>query len=78
MKIKIMLKDPDGVYEALQEAAEESLGDAAIGLSARTIEQLVEKRQEELDTACEKWIEYSEYVQIEIDTDAGTAIVLPA
>jgi hypothetical protein len=31
--------------------------------------------EDELWDACEKWVEYKEYIRIEIDTEAGTATV---
>ncbi len=31
--------------------------------------------ENELWDACEKWVDYKEYVRIEIDTEAGTATV---
>lgn len=74
MKIKITLKDPDGVYESIKETAERSIGEVE-GLSDSEIEGLAEKRQESLSEKCRKWIQYGEYVRIEIDTDAGTARV---
>lgn len=74
MKLKITLKDPDGVYDSIKDAAESSVGDVT-GLSPAEINALAETRQEVLGSQCEPWIEYGEYVTIEIDTDAGTATV---
>jgi hypothetical protein len=72
MKIKITLKDPDGVSESLRDAAESSVPQ---GLTQSERESLTESRQERYGKACEPWIEYGEYVTIEIDTEAGTATV---
>ena len=74
MKIRITLKDPDGIYESMREAANESIAGVS-GLSGEEAEQLIEARREKIHDACEPWIEYGEYVTIEIDTEAGTAIV---
>ena len=70
MKLKITLKDPDGVYESIKDAAESSTGDTD-GLDDNELEELAQKLEEQ----CKPWIEYGEYVTIEIDTDAGTATV---
>lgn len=77
MKLTITLKDPDGVYEAIDDAAKTSLEGttAATALDKDEIEGLVEKRAAKLGEQCKKWIQYGEYVTIEIDTDAGTARV---
>ena len=74
MKIAITLKDPDGVYESIRDAANESVAGVS-GLSGEEVEQLIEARREKIYDACAPWIEYGEYVTIEIDTEAGTAIV---
>lgn len=73
MKIKITLKDPDGVYESLREAATNSI--TALELEKGEREDLIESRHERYGEECKQWIEYGEYVTIEIDTDAGTATV---
>ena len=77
MKLRITLKDPDGVYDCIREAAESSINEVS-GLSDTDVEQLVEVRMKDLSKKCATWIEYSEYVSIEIDTDNGTAIVVKA
>ena len=39
------------------------------------IENIVTERHDKAARLCRPWIKYGEYVTIEIDTDAGTAIV---
>jgi len=79
MKIKIHLKDPDGVYESINCAAKRSVEEIiGLKLSDSERESLVEGRHESMSESCSKWIKYGEYVTIEIDTDAGTAVVLPS
>lgn len=75
MKFTVTFKDPDGPYESIREAAANSLKGIK-GLSADERESLLETRIEELNEACSKWFSYSEYVSIEIDTEADTATVL--
>jgi len=75
MKIKITVKDPDGVYCSVKDAVEESLEDL-IGMSDEEIEGLVESRQEEQTDKLSKWIKYQEYIVIEFDTETMTARVI--
>jgi hypothetical protein len=74
MKLKITLKDPDGVYESIRAAAEYSLKDV-VGLSSNEKDALADQRHGQIAEKCSPWIEFNEYVTIEIDTDSGTAVV---
>jgi hypothetical protein len=67
------MKDPDGVYECVDMAVMGSLPD---GLSEHEREALRGCRREEVDRVLRRWVEYGEYLVVEIDTDAGTAIVV--
>lgn len=75
MKFKVIMKDPDGVYDSLQQAAEDSVD--VKGLDEDEVESLVESRKEKLKETLKKWFEYSEYLTVEIDTDAMTCVVVP-
>ena len=75
MKIKITFKDPDGVSNSLDESVRNSLLPLVEQLSKQEFEQLVETRLEEVSDKIAKWIEYGEYLTVEIDTDTDTAIV---
>jgi len=75
MIINITLKDPDGVYDAIQDAAEEQVKNIS-NVTATEKRQLIESRHTQIDKELEPWIEYSEYVRIQIDTEAKTATVL--
>lgn len=61
MKIKIVLKNPDSVWDSLTDA----------GLDPNNLDETPE-----IKSAISKFVEFMEYVTIEIDTDAGTARVL--
>lgn len=76
MKIKIHLKDPDGFYESIQQSVKESLKELS-SLSPREKESIEEVRTEEVNDFLGKWVEYGEYVTLEFDTEAKTAVVLP-
>ena len=41
------------------------------------VEDLTEDEQAEVKSACEKFVEYGECLTIEIDTETGTAEVIP-
>lgn len=75
MKFVVMMKDPDGVYDSIMQAATESL-ESIPDLSPNEREALLETRIDTIKKTTSKFFEYGEYVRIEIDTDAGTAVVL--
>jgi hypothetical protein len=78
MKIRLYLKDPDGVYEALVDAAEAELElSPSDGLSSQIRKDMLQCKVGELMKVVTGWVEYGEYVKIEIDTEAKTAIVVP-
>lgn len=74
MKFRITMKDPDGVYDGITEAVESSL--VGLKLTSDELKHLQELRQEEITDRLEKWFEYGEYLEVEIDLDAGTATVV--
>ena len=68
------MKDTDGVDDAIVEAAARSV--AGMKLDDDEREQLYETRREKIGEQLQKWFEYGEYIAIDIDLDAGTAIVV--
>lgn len=74
MKFRVTMKDPDGVGDAIKEAARRSV--AGMKLDADELEQLEETRREKIDEQLRKWFEYSEYLKVDIDLEAGTATVV--
>jgi len=74
MKIEITLKDPDGFYEAIREAAEKQVA-LINGISEYEAETLIENRHESISEYLSRWVEYGEYVTIEFDLDNATATV---
>lgn len=75
MKYRIMLKDPDGVYESVKDEVSRSIPE---GLGDDEYKAVLEERMEEAWDKLRRWIWYQEYVTIEFDTDAGTARVCKA
>ena len=76
MIFRITVKDPDGVANSMQEAARRSIEDVNID-DENERELLIDSRREQLDELASTWIEYEEYITIEIDTEANTAVVVP-
>ena len=74
MKIRVTMKDPDSVYDCVHDAAKAEV--AALGLSADEVETVTDARAEKARAALKTWVEYSEYVTVEFDTDAMTATVV--
>ena len=76
MKIKITFKDPDGAYDAISDLVKDQLRNIE-GITDDERETMQESRREGMNELLSKWIEYSEYITIEFDTEAGTAVVCP-
>jgi hypothetical protein len=77
MKFTVTFKDPDGPYESIQEAAKREV-ESIQGIDADEKDALIDGRVDKLRAITSAWFEYGEYVRIEIDTEAKTAIVLSA
>jgi hypothetical protein len=76
MKFQVTMKDPDTLHNAIREASTEAV--AALDLeSDEEREAVLEARIDKVQTVCSKWFEYGEYLTVEIDTDAGTCVVMP-
>lgn len=73
MKFRITMKDPDGVYDCVQDAIKASRPG---GLNDREWESLREARSETFSEITSRWFEYDEYLTVEIDTDAKTCVVV--
>lgn len=76
MKFRITMKDPDGPYECIRDAAKEMV-EQIEGIEPSERESIVENRAETLTDFAGRWMEYGEYLEVEFDTEAGTATVIP-
>lgn len=74
MIIQITLNDPDGVYDSLKTAADESVA-GLVGINGREKEELANMRVDQMRESCKPWISSKYYITIEIDTEAGMATV---
>ena len=72
MKIHIQLQDPDGVYDSVTNAIEETLDGT---LSEKEAELIVESRRTEVMEKLKKWLTHGEILSLVIDTEAETATV---
>ena len=76
MKIKITMKDPDTLVDAVRDAVRDELAsNQTIAEDER--EQLEEMRREKLREKLGKWFEYGEYLRVEYDSETDSLIVLP-
>jgi len=75
MKFTVSFKDPDVVSDACLEAAKEML-QSVQGIDEEEREELVDTRAAKLRDFTDKWVEYGEYIRVEFDTKADTAIVV--
>lgn len=72
MKLRITLKDPDGIHEAISDYLEESRPSGLLNAEWEDI-----KSDRRAAIAHSKFIEYGDYITVEIDVEAGTAVVVP-
>lgn len=73
MKFTVTMKDPDTLYDAINDAIEESLSDVEDEDEREAIEEV---RKEKLKNLCAQWFDYGEYLTVEIDTEANTCTVV--
>lgn len=76
MKLRLTLKDPDGVGNCLYDHAEQSTVGIE-GLSSEEMTDLMNSRMESAREYLKKWIKWDEYISIEIDMETGEIKVLP-
>ena len=72
MKLKITFKDPDGVTDCVRDALNANRPE---GLTDAEWETVREEREGDLDLS--PFVEYKEYITVEIDTEKKTAVVVP-
>ena len=75
MKIRITMKDPDCLYGPVDDAINEWI-QTIEDLSDHEKDALAEARKETVRSKLYKWFEYGEYLEVEVDTDAETCVVL--
>lgn len=73
-KIRFTLKDPDGISHGITEHV---IANLPSGLTPAEREMVKDSREETARNSIFKWVQFDEYVTIEIDTDTGEATVIP-
>lgn len=76
MKFRVTMKDPDTLSDAIVAGVEREVGWGG-GLTDEERDSVREMRQGTVYRQCLTWFEYGEYLTVEIDTVAGTCIVVP-
>lgn len=74
MKIRVTLKDPDCIYDGINEALDEELKNS--GLPEDEQQAVRELRLEKAQEVAGKWFKWGEYLTVEIDTDAKTCTAI--
>jgi len=75
-KFRVTMKNPDAVYEAVDQAAIDEV-DLIEGLSEEERSELCESKRSSINESISKWFEYEEYLTVEVDTESGTCVVVP-
>ena len=78
MKFTVTMKDRDTLDDAIREAVTKALEDDSLfsELDEDEREWLIDSRCEKEREACRQWFEYGEYLSVEVDTAAGTCVVV--
>ena len=72
MKFTLVMKDPDGVHGCVDAAVSQSLADVTDPDERRALYEL---RISKFRDVLKRWVQFGEYITINIDTDSGTAQV---
>ncbi len=72
MKVRITFKDPDGPYDCIREAVENSRPE---GLDDLEWELVRDERVGNVRESLSEWLPYGEYVTIVFDTDGADPVV---
>lgn len=76
MKFRVTFKDPDKLHDAIEEATTAEV-DAMQPKDQEERESLIDIRTRKAHEKVAKFFRYGEYVTVECDTEAGTAVVVP-
>ena len=78
MKIKISMKDPDALIDAMDSAYGEIVSKLMnkMGLSQDGAEAEAKSRLDKMRDFAARYFKYGEYIQVEIDDEAETITVL--
>lgn len=74
MKIRVTLKEPDSFHDAIKFAVKKEIEPLLSG-DKHEDKYLADEKTEEVKNFLSKWVQYSEYITVEFDTELGTATV---
>ena len=74
MKFRVSMKDPDTLADAIRDAVTEEI--EKLCLPEDEQEAILEVRFEKVSDVCRNWFQYGEYLEVEVDTDAKTCVVV--
>ena len=74
MKFQVTFKDPDSLYDAINDALD---NEEFNGLAEDELNAVKEIRRQSIAEDCQKWFEWGEYLTVEIDTEEETCTVVP-
>lgn len=74
MKFTVSMKTPDTLTDAIRDAVEKEV--EQIEVDEDEFESIVEDRCLKVRNICRKWFRYGEYLEVEIDTEAKTCVVV--
>jgi hypothetical protein len=75
VKLKVCMKDPDTLHDAVEGAVRDEVAKIP-GLDDEEREAVAEARSESVRKLCGTWFGYGEYLTVEVDTEAKTCTVL--
>lgn len=76
MKFRVLLKDPDTLGDAIDDAARDDT-ESLLLLDADERDEVRKMRAHKFSKLCTQWFEHGEYLTVEIDTVAQTCTVVP-
>lgn len=77
MIFTVTMKDPDTLYDAINEAIDEDEQLNSSGFSEEELDAIREIRAEKVREACSEWFDMGEYLTVRIDSDRKTITVVP-
>lgn len=75
MKFKVTMKDPDTLYDAIDEAVSKELNESNLAENEKDAIKVL--RSEKYSDIASEWFYMSEYLTVEIDTDNKTIRIVP-
>jgi len=77
MKFRVRMKDPDALDDAIVNTLRKDIRAQFAGrLSPEEMDVLLENRTLGVKAMCSRWFDMGEYLEVEIDTDAKTCVVV--